>query len=303
MNFYNQNILYTEQFNRDSIEKVLDTAQEMTDIAFNKEKSDLLKGKVLASLFYEASTRTRLSFETAMIRLGGDVLSVPDIETSSLAKGESLADTAKTIEQFVDVMAVRHPRNGSAEEMAVNCKPPVINAGDGPNQHPTQALLDMYTIRDEFGKIDGVKIAMVGDLKYGRTTHSLVNLLKNYDVKYVFVAPDALQMPDEYLEGIEYEKTDKLEEGLKDVDFVYMTRIQRERFDSVEEYEKYKGVYVLDKQTILDVNPDVKVLHPLPRIDEIALDVDDMKNACYFKQARNGVAVRMALLALVLGKA
>jgi len=156
MNFYNQNILYTEQFDRESIEKVLDTAKEMSEIAFNKEKSDLLKGKILASLFYEASTRTRLSFETAMLRLGGDVLAVPDIETSSLAKGESLADTAKTIEQFADVIAVRHPRKGSAEEMALACEPPVINAGDGPNQHPTQALLDMYTIRDEAGKIDGI---------------------------------------------------------------------------------------------------------------------------------------------------
>lgn len=303
MNFLNQNILYTEQFDKESIEKVLDVAKELAPVAFNKGKSDLLHGKVMASLFYEASTRTRLSFETAMLRLGGDVLAVPDIETSSLAKGESLADTAKTIANFADVIVVRHPLKGSAEEMAVSCEPPVINAGDGPNQHPTQALLDMYTLRDEFGKVDGLTIAVAGDLKYGRTVHSLVNLLKHYKVKFIFVAPDALQISDEYLNGIEFEKTDNLKEALSKANVVYMTRIQRERFPDPAEYEKYKGVYVLDKKLILGANPDIKVMHPLPRVSEIAKDVDDMPNACYFKQARNGVCVRMALLALVLGKA
>lgn len=303
MNFINQNILYTEQFDRVSIEKVLDVAKGFSDIASGKKKTDLLKGKVLATLFYEPSTRTRFSFETAMLRLGGDVISVSDIEASSLMKGESLADTAKAVEKFADVIVVRHPLKGSAEEMAVSCEPSVINAGDGSNQHPTQALLDVYTIREEFGKIDGLTIAMAGDLKYGRTVHSLTNLLKFFKVKFIFAAPDALQIPDEYLKGVEYEKTSDLKEALSKANVVYMTRIQRERFKSPAEYEKYKGVYVLDKKLILSANPDIKVMHPLPRVDEIAKDVDAMPNACYFKQVQNGIAVRMALLALVLGKA
>ncbi|MBU1992844.1 MAG: aspartate carbamoyltransferase [Patescibacteria group bacterium] len=303
MNFIGMNVIGTDQFDRASIDKVLDTAKSFEDVAQQKEKTDLLRGKILASLFYEPSTRTRLSFETAMFRLGGDVLSVTEAMTSSLSKGETLADTAKVIDQYADVIVVRHSDEGSAEEMAVNCECPVINAGDGANQHPTQSLIDMYTMREECGQIDGLTVAMAGDLKYGRTVHSLVHLLKHYKIKFIFVAPASLQIPDKYLKDIEYEQTDNLEEAMAKSDVLYMTRIQRERFLDKNEYKKYKGVYVLTKRMVLNVNEKIKILHPLPRVDEIAKDVDELKNACYFRQVQNGVTVRMALLALVLGKA
>lgn len=292
---------------KEDIEKILDTADFFQSYANKEKSSDLLEGKVLAALFYEPSTRTRLSFETAMLRLGGRVISVTGTESTSLSKGETLWDTAKVVESFADVIAVRHGKPGSAVEMAEAASIPVINAGDGQGEHPTQALLDVYTIRKERGKLEGLTVALAGDLKYGRTVHSLSYLLSHFGVKLILVSPDKLQMPEEIIshlkeKNVEFETTEKMEDALGRADVFYMTRVQRERFDDPAEYEKYKDFYVLTREMIEKRNGKMTIMHPLPRVGEIALDVDDLAGAAYFRQVKNGVAVRMALLALVLGK-
>lgn len=305
MNYDFKHILSTYDISRDQAEFIIQTAKEFEPYAKKLKSSDQLKGKIMASLFYEPSTRTRLSFETAMLRLGGQVLSVTDSKTTSIAKGESWGDTAKMMSQFTDVILVRHPQVGVAQEFAAASNVPVLNGGDGVSQHPTQTLLDLYTIKEECGEIDGLTIAMSGDLKHGRTASSLAVLLANYNVKFKFIAPKELAMKQEVKDllkakGIEFEETESLEEGIVGADIIYMTRIQKERFESVEEYEKFKGTYVLDRKLIEEKNPNVTVMHPLPRVDEIHPDVDDLPNAAYFRQAGNGVTVRMALLSLVL---
>lgn len=307
MDFKGQDILSTEQFSKEDILHICDVARSFEKIAEKHDTSDMMKGKLMASLFYEPSTRTRFSFETAMKRLGGATVTAVGQDYSSLSKGESLWDTAKMVEAYADVIAVRHPMEGSAAEMARGANIPVINAGDGPGQHPTQALLDMYTLMKEKGKIDGLTIMMSGDLKYGRTVHSLCMLLRHFDVKMIFAAPDELKMPEKYLEdlksrGVAYEEVSQLETGLVKADVVYATRVQGERFTDKEQYERLKLAYVLSKDVLEKTNPDITVMHPLPRVGEITLDVDGMKGAAYFRQAANGVQVRMALLSLVLGK-
>jgi aspartate carbamoyltransferase catalytic subunit len=305
MNYDFKHILSTYDISRDQAEFIIQTAKEFEPYAKKLKSSDQLKGKVMASLFYEPSTRTRLSFETAMLRLGGQVISVTDPKMTAIAKGESWGDTANMMSQFTDVIVVRHPQVGVAKEFAATADIPVLNGGDGVSQHPTQALLDLYTIQQECGKIDGLTIAMSGDLKHGRTASSLAILLTNFNVKFKFIAPKELAMKQEVKDllkakEISFEETENLEEGIVGVDIIYMTRIQKERFENPSDYEKFKGTYILDRKLIEEKNPNVTVMHPLPRVNEIHPDVDDLPNAAYFRQAGNGVTVRMALLSLVL---
>ncbi len=267
-----------------------------------------MEGQVVAALFFEPSTRTRLSFETAANRLGARVITVASAASSSASKGESLEDSIKTVDGYADVIVMRHPMNGSAQIAADNASHPVINGGDGNGQHPTQALLDIYTIRKEKGALSGHTVTFVGDLKNGRTVHSLGYLMTLYGNKMIFVSPKALRMPEEITtdlrsRGAEIEETEDVEKALSVSDIVYVTRVQRERFENPEDYEKVKGVYIINREMINRAKKGITILHPLPRVDEISTDVDDYEGAAYFRQAHNGVYIRMALLALVSGKA
>ena len=291
---------------QDEIRLILDRARAYEDALALGKALRSLTGRILATLFYEPSTRTRLSFESAMQRLGGGVLSVAEAKTSSsAAKGETLFDTGKMIEGYADVAVIRNPIVGSAHELAEGAGIPVINGGDGTGEHPTQALLDLYTIERERGTIDGLHIALVGDLKNGRTVHSLSKALSRYDVMMTFVAPDALRMPAEVTawlrqNGARVSESIDLAATLKQADVAYITRIQKERFADASEYESLKGAYVVDRKRVEAGKPGLRIMHPLPRVDEIARDVDALDNAAYFRQARNGVYIRMALLALLL---
>lgn len=266
------------------------------------QNTDDLKGRVVATLFLEPSTRTRLSFETATHKIGGSVITIADPKTSSVQKGESLADTIRTIEKYADIIVMRHPESGSAEEAIKYTKKPFINAGDGSNQHPTQSLLDIYTIKRESKGIDGKTIAFIGDLKYGRTVHSLTYILCLYKPKkIIYISPEELKVPEKYIKmlkdkKIDYEETNDLESKMPETDIIYMTRIQRERFENEAEYEKLKGSYILTKKIVKMGKDSLRILHPLPRVDEIAPDVDDMPQSACFRQAENGVYMRMALL-------
>ncbi|MGD9001073.1 MAG: aspartate carbamoyltransferase [Anaerolineae bacterium] len=305
--FKGKDILTGAQFDREELEHILGVAAHMEQRLRAERSLHLLEGYVLGALFFEPSTRTRLSFETAMHRLGGDVVGFAQAATSSVAKGESLDDTIRTVNQYVDVIVMRHPQIGSAAQAAAVSTVPVLNGGDGAGQHPTQALLDLYTIHSELGRVDGTTIVLCGDLKHGRTVHAGVELYRHFDCQLVFVAPDKLRMPREIVErlreeGVEVEEATDLRAALQGADVLYMTRIQKERFDDPAEYERLKGSYVLTRALVERTNPDLTVMHPLPRINEIAADVDELPGAAYFRQARNGVPVRMALLALVLGR-
>ena len=307
VNLKGMDILDGAQFTRKELEHILNVAEDMRKRLEKKRSLDLMKGYVLGALFFEPSTRTRLSFETAMHRLGGNVVGFASAKVSSTAKGETLADTIRTVNQYVDVIAMRHPQIGSAKEAAAVATVPVINGGDGAGQHPTQALLDLFTIRSERGQIDGNTIVLCGDLKFGRTVHAGVELYKHYDCKLIFVAPNTLKMPPEITarlrkHGIEIEETTDLEMAMKEADILYMTRIQRERFENPAEYERLKNSYVLTREMVERINPGLTILHPLPRVNEITTDVDALPGAAYFRQARNGVYVRMALIALVTGR-
>jgi aspartate carbamoyltransferase len=306
--FSGKDILHGDQFTRDDLDGIIKLSDEFRLKLDNTASLDLLKGNVLGAIFFEPSTRTRLSFETAMHRLGGSVVGFSSGESTSVAKGETLSDTIRTIDQYVDVIAMRHPAVGSAAQSAEVAVHPVINGGDGAGQHPTQALLDLYTIHRELGNVDGRTIVLCGDLKNGRTVHSGVEIYKHYDCKLVFVAPEQLKMPAEVTErlrslGVSFEETPDLAAAIAKADILYMTRIQKERFSDPEEYEKLKGSYVLSREMLEKVNPNLVVMHPLPRVNEIATDIDDLKTAAYFRQAGNGVYTRMALLAMVTGKA
>jgi len=299
-----KDVLRADQFGVDEIDRILEAARRYEAVLDVGEVLDELRGKILATLFFEPSTRTRLSFEAAMLRLGGRVISVAEAKSSSAAKGESLHDTIKTVEGYADVIVLRHPRIGAAAEAAQATDVPVLNAGDGAGQHPTQSLLDLYTIVKEQGRVDGLTIALAGDLKNGRTVHSLADLLANYDVEFVFAAPDALRMPHEIVErlrasGIPIRETESLVDAIQACDVLYMTRIQRERFDDPSEYERLKDAYVLSRDMLSAARESITIMHPLPRVNEIATDVDDHSGAAYFRQAANGVPIRMALLALV----
>jgi len=300
-----KDILRADHLTLDEIETIMVTAVRFENAMRAGDRLSNMAGKILATLFYEPSTRTRLSFESAMLRLGGQVISVADAKgASSAAKGETLYDTGKMIEGYADVAVVRHPIAGSAAELAEGAAIPVINGGDGAGQHPTQALLDLYTIRKEKGRAEDLTVALVGDLKNGRTVHSLSMLLANFGTHFYFVAPTALAMPPEITadlrrRGIEIVETADLREAAARSDVLYMTRIQKERFTDPAEYERLRGSYVLDKALLSLAKPGITAMHPLPRVDEIAREVDSVEGAAYFRQANNGVVVRMALLTLV----
>ncbi len=301
--FKGRDVVSMLDFNREEIDFILDRASEMKPLA--ERGSDLLRGRILATLFFEPSTRTRLSFEAAMHRLGGGVIGFAQPGVSSIAKGESFEDTIRTVENYADVIVVRHPEEDSAVRAAKVAEIPVINAGSGPWEHPTQALLDLHTIREAKGKIDGLNIALVGDLLYGRTVHSLAFALANYDVKLYLVSPPQLKMRRDVLEKVEghlnYVETGDLKSILPELDVLYVTRVQKERFPRPEDYEAVKDAYRIDREMLRDAREDLIVMHPLPRVTEIATDVDETPHAWYFRQVRHGLYVRMALLALVLG--
>ncbi len=306
---FGRDVIRIQDLSLNEVNHVMQTALKYSSALEAGDLLDVMKGKILATLFYEPSTRTRLSFETAMLRLGGLVVSVAEAKSSSsAAKGETLFDTGKMIEGYSDVAVIRHPVVGSAKELADGSGAPVINGGDGAGQHPTQALLDLYTILKEKGKVDGLTVTLAGDLKNGRTVHSLSNLLSNYKVKLNFASPKELAMPAEITEplkakGAHISEIESLAEALNDSDVVYMTRIQKERFADPEEYERLKGSYILDRAMVDAAKIGLTIMHPLPRVNEITTDVDDYAGAAYFRQAANGVPVRMALLALVTGMA
>ena len=303
LEFQGRDIISIEDFSREEINYILSIARSMEPLA--KTGSDMLKGKILATLFYEPSTRTRLSFEAAMLKLGGSNIGFAEVDSASVKKGENLADTMRTVENYADVIAMRHPLDGAAKLAAEFSKVPVINGGSGSEEHPTQALLDLYTIQKEKGKIDGLKIALVGDLRYGRTVHSLAYGLSLFDVELFLVSPESLRMRSEILRAIQDKipvaETSSLEKAVSQVDVLYVTRIQKERFPDPAEYAKVKGVYRIDLRALSDAKKDLIILHPLPRVDEIAAEVDGTSQARYFQQVWNGIVVRMALLALVLG--
>jgi len=267
-----------------------------------EKRTEDLKGKICATLFFEPSTRTRLSFESAILRLGGSIINVANASSTSMKKGETLQDTIRIIEKYADIIIMRHPKEGAAAEAIRETKKPFLNAGDGANQHPTQALLDMYTIQREMGKIDGLTIAFVGDLKFGRTVHSLLYVLKHYKIKKLFfISPDQLKLPNHYLKmleeaGIDYVEDSELNKYVPEFDIFYMTRIQQERFENLEEYYFLKGSYILTSDIVRMGKPTMRVLHALPRVDEITHEVDQMEQAAYFRQAENGIFMRMALL-------
>lgn len=296
-----KHLISIEDLSKSDIIKILDKSEEFEYVALGKKSLDILRGKILANLFFEPSTRTRISFECAMKRLGGEVINVSTQEASSMAKGETLADTIRVVSNYCDVIAIRHPLEGAARFAAENATVPVINAGDGAGQHPTQTLLDLYTIRKELGKIDGTKIALVGDLKYSRTIHSLIKALTLFNTKIYLVSPEALELPKEFLEELsgDVEKT-KLEDIIEEVDVIYVTRIQKERFPDEEEYRKVARSYRITAEIAGRMKEEAIILHPLPRVDEISVEVDSMKQARYFKQAFYGVPVRMAILTEVI---
>lgn len=303
-----KDILRADQLTLQEINLVLDTAARFESVVQSGGRLLNMAGQVLATLFYEPSTRTRLSFESAMFRLDGQVLSVAEAKTSSsAAKGETLFDTGKMIEGYCDIAVIRHPVVGSAQELADGASVPVINGGDGTGQHPTQALMDLYTIRKEKGRVEGLTVALAGDLKNGRTVHSLSILLSHFGIRFYFVAPQLLAMPagitaDLRKRGVEIVETPDLLEAVAQSDILYMTRIQKERFADQAEYERLKGSYVVDATTVQAARPGLTIMHPLPRVDEIAKQVDSYAGAAYFRQAANGVPVRMALIALVTGR-
>jgi len=270
--------------------------------------TDLLKGHVLANLFYEPSTRTSSSFIAAMVRLGGSVIPIHGVQYSSVSKGESLPDTIRTLECYADVIVLRHPEVGASEVAARYASKPIISAGDGVGEHPTQGLLDLYTIRAELGAVDGLHVAMVGDLKNGRTVHSLARLLRMYDTRFTFVSPEILRMPEENKQelaeaGRAFAETDNVEDVIGTADVIYVTRVQKERFADLREYEAVKDYYTITPALMSRAKERMALMHPLPRVGEIQYDVDDDPRAAYFRQMENGMYVRMALLAAVLGKA
>jgi len=301
--FQGRDIISIEDFSRKEIDYILDKSESMEPIA--KTGSDMLKGKILATLFYEPSTRTRLSFEAAMLKLGGGNIGFADADFASVKKGENLADTVRTVENYADVIALRHGLEGAAKLAAEFSKVPIINGGTGAEEHPTQALTDLYTIRTEKGKIDGLKVGVLGDLRYGRTVHSLAYALAFYNIELFLVSPESLRMRKDVSDVIKGKipvtEDATLEAIMPQIDVLYVTRIQKERFPDPAEYAKVKGGYKIDQKTLRNAKKDMIVMHPLPRVDEIAPEVDSTPQARYFKQVCNGVVVRMALLALVLG--
>jgi len=302
MNLRGRDLISIRDFSRTEIDWLLEKSDSME--AYARTGANLLRGKLMGTLFYEPSTRTRLSFESAMMRLGGGAIGFAEPRLSSVEKGENLADTVRTVENYADVLVIRHPLEGAARLAADFASIPVINAGSGAEEHPTQALLDLYTIKREIGSIDGATIALVGDLRYGRTVHSLAYGLSLYKVKLHLVSPDVLRMRREVVldikDRVKATETAQIEPLLPELDVLYMTRIQRERFADLAEYEKVKGSYRLDASQLRNAKERMIVMHPLPRADEIAFEVDGTRHAKYFRQMWYGLLTRMALLASIL---
>lgn len=305
MSLKNRHVISVKDFSREEIDYILDTAEKLEPVAKGEKRLRLLDGKIIALLFFEPSTRTRLSFEAAVHRLGGQVLHLGSVEASSVMKGENLADTMRVISNYADIIVLRHPLDGSARMATEFASVPIINGGDGSVNHPTQTFLDLFTIRRE-SHLEGLKIAMAGDLKYGRTVHSLCHALSLYGAEMTFVSPPELRMPSEIVRdlqknGISVKETDSLEEIIGDVEVLYMTRVQKERFLDPAEYEKVKNKLKITGDLLSTADPNLKILHPLPRVDEIFPEVDSTPHASYFKQAFYGIPIRMALLALATG--
>lgn len=298
----NKSLVSINDYSKDEIFKILDLAEE-----FQKNPNQkLLESHVVASLFFEPSTRTRLSFETAIQRLGGKVIGFSEAANTSVSKGESLKDTILTVSTYADLIVMRHPIEGSARYASVVSDKPIINAGDGANQHPTQCLLDLYSIRKTQGTLENINIFLVGDLKHGRTVHSLLMAMSEFNPTFNFVSPALLRMPQEYKDyldekGIKYYEHEELDDNIKHADIIYVTRVQRERFSDPMEYEKVKNAYILKNKMLEGTKDNLRILHPLPRVNEIDTDVDPNPKAYYFEQAENGVYARMALMCHILG--
>ncbi len=307
--FTGQDVLSVAQFNKEKLDYIFYRAHEMRELVERVGGSDLLRGYILTCLFYEPSTRTSSSFIAAMERLGGSVIPITQgVQFSSVSKGETLADTVRTLEQYSDAIVLRHPEIGSARMAAEAANIPVINAGDGPGEHPTQALLDLFTIQEELGTIDGLKIAMVGDLRFGRTVHSLTKLLMQYNVSLRFVSPEILRMPltimnDVIDAKIPVRETHDVADVIQNADVLYVTRVQKERFSDLAQYEEVKNFYVITSELMKKAKEKMIVMHPLPRVGEIHAEVDGDPRAAYFRQVKNGMYIRMAILAAVLGRA
>ena len=306
--FYGKDILSVGQFDRQQLDYIFAVAHEMYEMVARVGSFDLLKGKILANLFYEPSTRTSSSFTSAMERLGGSVIPINNVSYSSVTKGESLPDTVRTLEAYADVIVLRHPEVGSSALAAKYAHKPIINAGDGIGEHPTQALLDLFTIREEMGRVDGLTVTMMGDLRFGRTVHSLARLLTLYDVRLNYVSPEILRMPEEIVKeidetGVSQSVYASLSSALPKTDVLYVTRVQKERFDDPTQHESLKGSYAVTTETMAQAKQDMIVMHPLPRVWEIDMAVDEDPRAAYFRQMEYGLYIRMALLAMVLGKA
>jgi aspartate carbamoyltransferase catalytic subunit len=306
MDFKNRDVISIKDFSIKEINHILNYTTEMVPFAKGEKHAHILREKILSSLFFEPSTRTRLSFESAMNRLGGRVIGFADPSATSQKKGESLADTIRMADSYADAIVIRHPQEGAARLSTEFAESPVINAGDGAGQHPTQCLLDLFTIITERKKIKGNKIVLLGDLKYGRTVHSLAYALSLFGAELIFVSPENLKMPKEVINeckefGVEPTSILNLERAIKDADVLYVTRIQKERFPDAEEYNRVVGMYRVDLDLLKHAKEDLIIMHPLPRVVEIDPEVDKTHHALYFKQAFNGIPVRMALLSLILG--
>ncbi len=301
-----RSLIDIQELSVEEIDNLIDTANDIID---NPQKySQKCKGKKLATLFFEPSTRTRLSFEAAMYDLGGNVLGFSEAQSSSSAKGESVSDTVRTVGYYADIIAMRHPKEGAPMVASMSTDIPIINAGDGGHNHPTQTLTDLLTIKREKGRFDNLTIGFCGDLKFGRTVHSLIGAMSRYkNIKMILISPDELKVPD-YIKqtvleknNIEYYETNSLESVMPDLDILYMTRVQRERFFNEQDYIRLKDSYVLTPEKLIDAKDDLSIMHPLPRVNEISVAVDKDKRACYFKQVKNGKFIRMALIMMLLG--
>tara|TARA_Y100000766_G_scaffold111486_3_gene95445 strand:+ start:3123 stop:4073 length:951 start_codon:yes stop_codon:yes gene_type:complete len=299
-------LITMDDLTNDEILQILDDAERLLPVAQGKLYLPLLRGRILGNLFFEPSTRTRMSFETAMKRLGGDVVNLGDVKTSSVVKGETLFDTIQMVDGYTDVIAMRHPRQGAAQYAQDAASVPILNGGDGAGHHPTQTMLDLFTIKQAHGKLDGLKVVLAGDLRYGRTVHSLSHALVRFGCELIFASPDLLKMPSEIVSdlkghGAQVVETEDLYGSMEGADVVYMTRIQKERFADEDEYARCAGAYKLHARHLTDVKQEMIVMHPLPRVDEIDPSVDATRHARYFEQAFNGVVARMALLCRLLG--
>jgi aspartate carbamoyltransferase catalytic subunit len=304
--FFNRDVVSIKDFRRDELEFLFEKTDKMKKLN-PKEKDELGKARIMGYLFYEPSTRTRMSFEAAMASIGGSSIGISDLKSSSIEKGESLQDTVHVMDLYSDLIILRHQLDGSSKFAAEISEHPIINGGSGSEEHPTQAMLDLYTILKEKKKIDGLKIIILGDLKYGRTIYSLLYGLANYDVEIILVSPPTLQIREESIYGLKnnmkiVELVEMDETVIKNSDILYVTRIQKERFSDPQEYEKVKGTYTINSNMLKKFKPDISIMHPLPRMDEISRDLDNTNNAVYFKQASYGKDLRSALLALILNE-